>query len=483
MFLEIDTRFPDSPDFSTAEFKDTIRKIEEKKRKLEDDIHRYIQKKQDQLHKYEQELLDQRQAMNGATLQSEGDANSAHHLQSPTSAVPPVSINPEINIPTETSEFEEDAARRIKHTRVQKREQELRGVVTPFFLPLLEGHYDSPPKKKRSRSRSNEGALETAKSSDLRSSSPGKDAETVTGHQRSRSRSEEIGTGKLQSVAEGLGREEGSQSRQHPEKEKDIKPRRPSIKKSSLRRPNTPRERRKRVSLVIDNQIVHPSDNIMFAASAPSEAAYSSSSASTSQIDESALDPRLLEPLPHYEHKPVNHSLPLPVTLDSIMRDDDLAASPPPLEPPPPQTATRTFLDPSPPIETPANLPPYSTSEHIYATSPIAVAELEMNDPIPVPGPQSSYVGGFSGSNIDSVNQRGSYGYPSSLGASYMESYMQSRPLSVRIAATEKARLSEEEKQELSRREQEDDDMDMGGGGMDNGDDEGMGIMGGMEGF
>lgn len=50
----------------------------------------------------------------------------------------------------------------------------------------------------------------------------------------------------------------------------------------------------------------------------------------------------------------------------------------------------------------------------------------------------STYVGGISGSGVDDVNQVGSVGYPSSLGASYLESYMQTRPLSVRMAAAEK---------------------------------------------
>jgi len=47
------------------------------------------------------------------------------------------------------------------------------------------------------------------------------------------------------------------------------------------------------------------------------------------------------------------------------------------------------------------------------------------------------------------VNQVGSYGYPSSLGASYMESYMQNRPLSVRMQAANKAGLGDIEKRIL----------------------------------
>ena len=68
-------------------------------------------------------------------------------------------------------------------------------------------------------------------------------------------------------------------------------------------------------------------------------------------------------------------------------------------------------------------------------------------DPIYPDGPEltetaeenfSTYVGGISGSGVDDVNQVGSVGYPSSLGASYLESYMQTRPLRVRMAAAEK---------------------------------------------
>jgi hypothetical protein len=61
----------------------------------------------------------------------------------------------------------------------------------------------------------------------------------------------------------------------------------------------------------------------------------------------------------------------------------------------------------------------------------------------------STYVGGLTGSGTDDVNQAGSYGYPSSLGASYLESYMASRPLSVRRVAADRAGLDSQEKREL----------------------------------
>ena len=89
------------------------------------------------------------------------------------------------------------------------------------------------------------------------------------------------------------------------------------------------------------------------------------------------------------------------------------------------------------------------------------------------------------------MDQTGSLGYPNSLGASYMESYMASRPLSVRMAAAEKAGLSEEEKARLvhgsgndAREREAEDEMDA----RQNhsaavGDDDDMDIIGNMEDF
>lgn len=75
----------------------------------------------------------------------------------------------------------------------------------------------------------------------------------------------------------------------------------------------------------------------------------------------------------------------------------------------------------------------------------------------------STYVGGISGSGASDVNQVGSYGYPSSLGASYLESYMMSRPLSVRMAAAEKAELDQEERRILLEKKEEEEEFEMDG--------------------
>lgn len=93
------------------------------------------------------------------------------------------------------------------------------------------------------------------------------------------------------------------------------------------------------------------------------------------------------------------------------------------------------------------------------------------------------------------MNQVGSVGYPSSLGASYLESYMQSRPLSVRMAAAEREgdaaelgrlrgleerRLQREKQEKMSKEkeriQEEDWDVDVGKG-KDGDDDDFMGSM------
>ena len=96
----------------------------------------------------------------------------------------------------------------------------------------------------------------------------------------------------------------------------------------------------------------------------------------------------------------------------------------------------------------------------------------------------STYVGGISGSGVDNVDQAGSYGYPSSLGASYLESYMKSRPLSVRVASAEKAGLAEDEKRALIDADEDvkEDDIDLDFGKVEDAD-QSMEIMGDMEGF
>jgi hypothetical protein len=468
MFLKFGSRLAEVPDFAPEELERTISKVERKKQKLEDDIKRYIREKQDELTKYELELVEQKRPMNGTSSTLGEDVNAMDYT--PSSASLQESVSPKSE--RSSSPESEEAAKR-KLSRVHKREKELRGLVTPVFLPLLEAR-DLSPKKKRSRSKQKEGKLESG---------------GETAEQTSLSRDKGIGGEQPDDLARGTGGddifeiEDGTgepllKDTQKLEKEREKK-RRPSIKKSSLRQKGTPKERRKRVSLVIDDQIVHPSDNIgEYVVTSPhSETSASAASASNSALD-LALDPRLLH-FPHTVLDPVHHSLPLPVIVHTDSDSaQNLSASPPPLDYEPPQSAARAILDPSPPI-IPGELP-HSAPDPIYATSPMNIDEPEIEDQGAMPS--SSYVGGLSGSGVDDVDQAGSYGYPSSLGASYMESYMKSRPLSVRIAAAEKAGLAEAEKRELLR-ENEGNDNDLTVERIENVEDESMGIMGDMEGF
>lgn len=473
MFLKFGSilaELPDFADFAPGELERTINEVERKKQKLEDDIKRYIREKQEEVTKYELELVEQqKRPMNGTSSNSGGHVNAMDCT--PTSPSLPEPLSPKSE--RSSSPESEDAAKR-KLSRVHKREKELRGLVTPVFLPLLEARDLSPKKKKRSRSKQNEGALERSDENAEQTSfsrDTGIDGDRPDSFTRSTSGDDIT---EMEDVAEDPA------LKPTPKTEKDKeKKRRPSIKKSSLRQKGTPKERRKRVSLVIDDQIVHPSDNIGdYGVTSPrSETSPSIGSASTSASD-FALDPRLLHS-PHSVLDPVHHSLPLPVI---VHNDDDssqvLSESPPPLDYAPLQSAARTNTDPSPPMISGAL--PHTASDHpIYATSPMNIDEPEIEQQEAMPS--SSYVGGLSGSGVDDVDQAGSYGYPSSLGASYMESYMKSRPLSVRIAAAEKAGLAEAERRELLRENAADDDLTVER--IENVEDESMGIMGDMEGF
>ena len=394
----------------------------------------------------------------------------------------------------------DDAAKRTKHTRVHKREKELYGLVTPVFLPLLEAE-QLPDKKPKDKKKATEertvhvGGIPSAP--DQASSS--RDADKAKDGRKSRSRKAEEKMDRGEGVVVSS---EGAKENQKSDSMKKSK--RSAVKKSSLRHHNTPRSRRKRVSLVIDDQIVLPADNIAEPPlTSPSETTVSTASNSTTSLDE-LIDPRLMphNDAPdhhvhvHHEHRehrdPMHHSLPLPTSLPSTSptkhTGHTLSGSPSYLEYGPPQTATHTFLDPS-TSNAEIRIPQHASADPIFSNESELLDEeetLEVETEIQVdPGNEefSTYVGGLSGSGVDNVDQAGSYGYPSSLGASYLESYMKSRPLSVRIAAADKAGLQDREKQELIRNddgEKEDGDFHLKAGRVDDVD-EGMEVIGSME--
>jgi len=498
MFLHFNSSLTAVPESPTEDFLQIIRLVEAKKLQLEGDIKQYIANKQVELQKYEQEvpfhdplspqirgrgadprkLLEQkRPIMSTSPLKSGEDVSSPDHNQPSASASSSSIPKPERSSSSEDIESE-DTAKPTKLSRVHKREKELHGLVTPLFLPLLDAQDSSPSVRKKSRSKSAEGKEMTSPATPK-----GKQPSDIKPSDESKDPPEKKDKGK--------------------EKERA---RRPVTKKSALRQNGAPKERRKRVSLRIERidsesdkkekrsfEIVHPSDSIADPAptSPTSETTYSSASASTSSL-ESTLESRTsTSPSPH---EPVHHSLPVPVSpaipvaTAATVSSKNLATSPSTLqwEQDHPSTTGRTFLDPSPTIAAPG-LPPVASPAPIYATSPVDVEPDLVSDHIPVP--QSSYVGGFSGSNVDGVDQAGSYGYPSSLGASYMESYMQTRPLSVRLAAQEKAGVAGAAvaREQAVVEEEEEAALETRRGapqlGAEAGDNDDMGIMGDMEGF
>lgn len=388
-----------------------------------------------------------------------------------------------------------ETAKRTKHTRVHKREKELCGLVTPIFLPLLEAGETSPAKRSKEKQRQEERdqlASNTISNSQQESGSRNVDKGKENRRSRSKNREEKMEGGEDAAVAGDVAK-----GNQKPDAGKKTK--RSTIKKSSLRRDNT-RSRRKRVSLVIDDQIVLPADNIAEPPLAsPSETTASTTSNSTTSLDE-LIDPRLV---PHHHapshHDAVHHSLPLPMALPSTSptkhTGHTLSESPSaPLHYVDPPTAAHTFDEPFTINHADRNIPIYASSAPIYPTEPPEQIELIDEELDDSEGPEfveeeahfDTYVGGLSGSGVDDVNQSGSYGYPSSLGASYMESYMKSRPLSVRIAAAEKAELAKDEKRRLIQGDNgvEEDDvvMDVGVGRVEDVD-EGMDVIGSMEDF
>lgn len=342
---------------------------------------------------------------------------------------------------------------KAKRTKVHKREKELFGLITPIFLPLLDASDSSKEKEKKKRHKKKEGeGSSPPKRVDL---GPSRDAKQAQDHQGSPSKRSD----KMETAVMSSPQLKDMQKDNHAA-DLTKKSKRPAIKKSSLRHSGEKR-RRKRVSLVIDGHTVLPADQITEPPlMSPSETTTSSASNSTASLED-MLDPRLRSPPEnppaHSSHDPMHHSLSLPSpllsssptkhtghTLPSSPAHSSMCESPPShshLEYEPPQSTTETYLDPSPDSSAASIVPRYASTAPVYANSPEVAEEAEDEF--------HTYVGGISGSGIDDMDQTGSLGYPSSLGASYMESYMASRPLSVRMAAAAKAGLSESERRRL----------------------------------
>lgn len=481
MLLQADPTLADVPGFSSEQLASLARSIERKKQRLESDIHAYIRRKQRELALYEQELLAQYRESMCAEAQTQPPAHPAHmHAESPLPSLPAPASAPSSEGSGESSSPEE--RKRTKHTRVHKREKELFGLVTPIFLPLLEAN--DPPqaakKKEKKRRHKDKGEASSTSPPSQERASPSRDASRANERASHRSKGSE-------KMEQDEGLEHASTPKEKQPSEARKKAKRPVVKKSSLRKNSTgERTRRKRVSLVIDDQIVLPADDCQEAPlTSPSETTISSNTSSVSFDD--MIDPRLLPPNdtdlqeqdePQDQPTATHHHL--PSTSPATHTGPALSASPPAQSPP--QTATRSYLD----LDAPSAhvaIPKFASPSPIYASRPeTAEAGEEVF---------STYVGGLSGSGVDDVDQTGSLGYPSSLGASYMESYMQSRPLSVRMAAAEKAGLSPQEKEMLIKGgasdEPEDLDADMpvevpAKGSRDDDDDE-MEVIGSMEGF
>ncbi|KAF1961594.1 hypothetical protein CC80DRAFT_194529 [Byssothecium circinans] len=429
MHLQADAGLAEAPGISTEQLQSLSRSIEAKKQKLEADIDAYIKRKQRELAHYEQELLAQQRQM-------ECDRDQ-------TRATSPAPSAQSVELPTEPAHTDEkDKGKRTKQTRVHKREKELFGLTT-IFLPLLEASESAPPKKENNKKRQGEGIDERGMHllPNAEEGSPSHAADHQGKERRSRCKKSE----KVEHADISYG--DAAKDKRRADSVKKTK--RPAMKKSSLRNSGE-KTRRKRVSLVIDDQIVLPADHIPEPPpTSPSDAAASSASSSTTSLED-AIDPRLMpqtEEAPRHEHQDaLHHSLPLSLPTKQSARplpEPVLSQSPVPQSPlkyKPPLMATtgRTVIDPSPPDASAArHIPQHASSAPIYASAPERNLAPEEDF--------SSYVGGIEGSGVDDVDQTGSLGFPSSLGASFMESYMQSRPLSVRMAAAEKAELDEEE--------------------------------------
>jgi len=282
-------------------------------------------------------------------------------------------------------------------TLVRQRDLELCGLITPSFLPLLDASSSRAPKKPQTPQPKRNGAAE------IQSSALEKGRPKFT--------NAEIPSGGM------TAREISGENSQKKNDEKDPKAKRVPIRKSSLRREVTPKPvvRRKRVSLVIDDQIVHPSDNIgEDALTDPPSETTTTTSASIEDLQEAI---KRMVSIDKARVSPDNDEM---FTDQSVSNVSD--------EPTSPQAIIDEFLEGDPVTLSPGE------REAMYTHESAA--------------PSSSYVGGYYGSGVDNVDQTGSYGYPSSQGASYMEKYMSERPWSVRKAAAEaEAKVIKEEEE------------------------------------
>ncbi|KAF1970842.1 hypothetical protein BU23DRAFT_203786 [Bimuria novae-zelandiae CBS 107.79] len=486
--LHVDPRLVEVPGCSTEQLESLARSIEDKKKRLEADINAYMRHKQHELQLFQQELIAQYRETECGETQNPAN-RSSHPPDSQKSAKPADCALPS---PHQSPEIPVEVKReeKAKRTKVHKRERELFGLVTPIFLPLLDASDTSKDREKKKRQKKEEDTDENSspKRADLGSSGAEQNQEDI-GSSSKRSEQAEM------EVVSSPPLKDGQRETQQSDLAKKTK--RPAIKKSSLRHSGEKR-RRKRVSLVIDGQTVLPADQVTQPQlMSPSETTTSSASNSTVSLEDT-LDPRLRGPenAPAHSHNDLmHHSLDLesPLLSDSPTKHtghtlpgspahSPMYESPPShshLEYEPPQATTRTYLDPTPP-HNPTAIPRYASTAPIYANAPKLADEPEEEF--------STYVGGISGSGIDDMDQTGSLGYPSSVGASYMESYMASRPLSVRMAAAEKAGLGEEETRKLFQGNDRAGGMDVEDDGdardVQRGrDDDDMEIMGSMEDF
>ncbi|KAL6704200.1 hypothetical protein ACN47E_008457 [Coniothyrium glycines] len=465
MHLQTDPSLAEAPGFSKEQLDVLARSVESRRQRLEADIRAYIKAKQDDLRSYERQLVEHHRSMECVENTASAEANPAASAQSPLTPHEPHPC------PSPVADVREpqEKPKRQKHTRVHKREKELYGLVTPVFLPLLDARETSPTSQKVSRDKK-QAILER-----IEDSNSATDAEQAAALRHAEKSKECRKSKKETKDMEGLVSTEAGKQNPHIEAAKKSK--RSGVKKSALRHKDTPRSRRKRVSLVIDGQTVLPADTVIEPSLTSPSSEATSASNSTASLDE-LIDPRLTRPTS--DHNAEHHSLPLPMstthsptkplagTPSSLVFEAEhslpLAAPRSPSMPfVPSSTSTRTFLDPSPSQLQPASIPRTAGPDPIYPYSPpidlLESAELAANDDAEAPSSSNwgTYVGGLHGSGVDDVDQAGSYGYPSSLGASYLESYMQSRPLSVRMQAADKAGLDERETREMlvgRRREQ-----------------------------
>jgi hypothetical protein len=374
----------------------------------------------------------------------------------------------------------EERVKQKKHTKVHKREQELYGLVTPVFLPLLDARDSSPEKRKRPAPRPDpaHGANDAAGKPVAGASRDAEQSKESRKQRKDNKDTEDATSGVL------------TTEKQTAESAKKSK--RSTMKKSALRHKDKPKTPRKRVSLVIDGHTVHPSDTVDEPLLTSPSSETTSASNSIASLDD-MIDPRLTsEPPVYIEHRDaVHHSLPLPManairsankalTESQTPTPVSVAAehSPPLHSPRSPsipfgsaQTASRTFLDPS-PVQPPHSIPETAGPNPIFPNSVVSTTELESDSLADQDQDFDTYVGGLHGSGVADVDQAGSYGYPSSLGASYMESYMQNRPLRVRMEAASKAGLSEAEKRKLLEERVEEEEDDHVNNDVDDDDDE-----------